>query len=143
MIDNLALLAIAAFGWGLSLATYRVFAHQNNWPMGSLHADLPAVPTVLGLFALFVGLMFAASRGVDDGGWVIVLFGVLLAVFWTGFLRVGSQVSLILAPLATVLLLIGWLSAPLGYPKTTDFRKQGSNEISQPWQTAAVILKIN
>jgi len=39
-----------------------------------------------------------------------LLFGVLLAIFWTGFLRVGSQVSLFLAPVAMALLLIAWFS---------------------------------
>lgn len=112
MIDNLAILAIGAFGWGLSLSTYRIFARQNGWPMGSLHNDLPAVPAIIGLFALFVALMFAAARGAAEGGWIIVLFGLLLAVFWTGFLRVGSQISLVLAPVATVLLLLGWISDP-------------------------------
>ena len=43
----------------------------------------------------------------------VVLFGVLLAIFWTGFLRVGSQISLFLAPVATVLLIAGWLAQPL------------------------------
>lgn len=119
MIDYLALLAIGAFGWGLSLATYRHFARHKGWPMGSLHADLPAVPTIIGLFAIFVALMFAAARGTGAGGWVIIVFGLLLAVFWTGFLRVGSQIALILAPLATVLLLINWLAEPLSsYERT-------------------------
>ncbi|MCB1514094.1 MAG: hypothetical protein KDJ18_04635 [Hyphomicrobiaceae bacterium] len=115
MIDNLFLLAICAFGWGLSLTTYRLFARKHKWPMGSLHADLPAVPILLGLFALTIGLLFAAERGAYDGGWIIVLCGILFAIFWTGFLRVGSQISLILAPLAAALLLIGWLPVILGY----------------------------
>ncbi|MGD9784180.1 MAG: hypothetical protein AB7E80_09825 [Hyphomicrobiaceae bacterium] len=115
MIDNLFLLAIGAFGWGLSLTTYRLFARQNKWPMGALHADLPAIPILIGLFALTVGLLFAAARGADFGGWIIVLFGILLAVFWTGFLRVGSQISLFLAPIAAALLMIGWLPSILGY----------------------------
>jgi hypothetical protein len=33
-------------------------------------------------------------------------------VFWTGFLRVGSQLSLLLAPLASILLILGWLAQP-------------------------------
>jgi hypothetical protein len=110
MIDNMFLLAIGAFGWGLSLATYRMFARRNSWPMGSLHGDLPAVPAILGIVALLTGLAFAAARGSETGGWHILLFGVLLAIFWTGFLRVGSQISLFLAPFATALLLLGWLS---------------------------------
>lgn len=110
MIDTLFLLAVGAFGWGLSLATYRMFARRNGWPMGSLQSDLPAVPVILGIISLLAGLLFAAARGPELGGWVILLFGLLLAVFWTGFLRVGSQVSLFLAPIATALLLVGWLS---------------------------------
>ncbi|MFV0369703.1 MAG: hypothetical protein ACK5KM_14715 [Hyphomicrobiaceae bacterium] len=117
MIDNLFLLAIGAFGWGLSLTTYRLFARKYDWPMGSLHADLPAIPILVGLFALTMGLLFAAARGVDYGGWIIVVSGLLLAIFWTGFLRVGSQISLVLAPLAATLLLMGWLPSILGYER--------------------------
>lgn len=114
MIDNLFLLAVAALGWGLSLATYAIFARRQDWPMGALQLDFPAVPFLLGSFSIAVALWFASSRGVESGGWVIVLFGILLAIFWTGFLRVGSQISLFLAPIATVLLITGWLSLPLG-----------------------------
>jgi hypothetical protein len=110
MIDERFLLAVAALGWGLSLATYRMFARRNGWPMGSLQVDLPAVPVILGLAAFLAGLLFAAARGPDDGGWVILLFGVLLAVFWTGFLRVGSQISIFLAPVAMAFLLLAWFS---------------------------------
>lgn len=113
MIDNLFLLAVAGLGWGLSLATYRLFALRHEWPMGALQIDFPAVPVLLGVFAVIIALFFAATRGAETGGWVIVLFGILLAVFWTGFLRVGSQISLFLAPIATVLLIAGWLSLPL------------------------------
>jgi len=49
------------------------------------------------------------------GGMIIVVSGLLLAVFWTGFLRVGSQISLFLAPLAAVVLLFGWMAIPVGY----------------------------
>ncbi len=113
MIDNLFLLAVATLGWGLSLVTYRLFAVRQQWPMGALHIDFPAVPVLLGATAIIVALFFASTRVDDAGGWVIVLFGVLLAIFWTGFLRVGSQISLFLAPVATVLLIAGWLSQPL------------------------------
>lgn len=113
MIDNLFLLAVAALGWGLSLTTYRLFANRHDWPMGALQSDVPAIPALIGLFSIVVALVFAATRGAESGGWVIVLFGILLAVFWTGFLRVGSQISLFLAPIATVLLITGWLSLPL------------------------------
>lgn len=113
LVDNLLLLAIGAVGWGLSLATYRLFARRVSWPMGALHVDLPAVPVVIGLFALLAGIGFAAARGSETGGVVIVVSGLLLAVFWTGFLRVGSQVSLLLAPAAAMLLILGWLAGPL------------------------------
>lgn len=110
MIDERFLLAVAALGWGLSLSTYRMFARRNGWPMGSLQADLPAVPVILGLASFLSGLLFAAALGPEYGGWIILLFGLLLAIFWTGFLRVGSQVSLFLAPVAMALLLIAWFS---------------------------------
>ena len=114
-MDNLFLLAIMAFGWGLSLATYRLFARSNGWPMGALQSDLPVIPILLGITALVAGLIFATARGVEEGGWYIVIFGLLLAVLWTGLLRVGSQIALFLAPAAAFLLLLGWLSVPLGY----------------------------
>ena len=110
MIDSLFLLAVAAFGWGLSLATYRLFARSNGWPMGALHADAALLPVMLGIGAFLAGLAFALARGPLDGGWIIVAAGVVLAALWTGFLRVGSQLSLILAPLAACLLLAGWLA---------------------------------
>ena len=99
MIDNLFLLAVAALGWGLSLATYGMVARRQAWPMGALHVDFPAVPFLLGAVAIAAALGFASTRFVDAGGWIVVVFGALLAVFWTGFLRVGSQVSVFLAPL--------------------------------------------
>ncbi len=134
MIDNLFLLAIGAFGWGLSLTTYRLFARKYKWPMGSLHADLPAVPILLGMFALTMGLLFAAARGAYEGGWIIVLCGILLAIFWTGFLRAGSQISLFLAPIAAALLLIGWLPVILGYeqPRWAHSRPSDLVKHSQP-----------
>ena len=114
MVDNLFLLAAASLGWGLSLATYRLFARSRGWPMGALQADLPFVPVLIGIVGLFAGLLFATARGADDGGWVIIVSGLLFAAVWTGFLRVGSQISLFLAPIATFLLLLGWLAVPLG-----------------------------
>lgn len=114
MVDNLFLLAVASLGWGLSLATYRLFARSNGWPMGALQADLPIVPVAIGLVGLIAGLLFATARGGEDGGWVIIAFGLVLAAVWTGFLRVGSQIGLFLVPIVTFLLLLGWLSVPLG-----------------------------
>ena len=115
MIDTLFLLAVGAVGWGLSLMTYAFIARRTGWPMGSLHLDFPAVPAAIGFIALAAGLYFALIQRDTAGGWIIALFGVLLAIFWTGFLRVGSQVSLVLAPLAALLLIICWLREPLVY----------------------------
>jgi hypothetical protein len=115
MVDNLFLLAVAALGWGLSLATYRLFARSKGWPMGTLQADLPFVPVLIGLAGLFSGLLFSTARGAGDGGWMIIALGLVFAAGWTGFLRVGSQLALFLAPIATFLLLLGWLAGPLGF----------------------------
>jgi len=108
-VDVLFLLAAAAIGLGLSLATYRIFAVQNEWPMGELQRNKPLVPILLGVFALVIGFLFAAARGPEFGGWWIIGAGVVFAVFWTGFMRVAGQISLVLAPAATVLLLLGWI----------------------------------
>jgi hypothetical protein len=83
--------------------------------MGALQADLPFIPVLIGLGGLFAGLLFATARGADDGGWMIIALGLLFAGLWTGFLRVGSQLALFLAPIATFLLLLGWLAVPLGF----------------------------
>src|SRR5689334_11340164 len=96
VVDNLFLLAVAALGWGLSLATYRLFARSRGWPMGALQTDAPFVPVLIGLGGLFAGLIFATARGAEDGGWVIIAFGLIFAALWTGFLRVASQLALIL-----------------------------------------------
>jgi len=114
VVDHLFLLAVGALGWGLSLATYRALAKRNGWPMGALQTKLPALPMLLGLLSLTVGLAFAASRGAMHGGWVILVFGLALGLFWSGFLRVGAQTALLLAPLAAVVLLLSWLGVPVG-----------------------------
>lgn len=109
MIDLLFILAAATIGLGLSLATYRIFAVQNEWPMGELHADKPLVPILIGVFCLIIGFLFAAARGPEFGGWWIILAGVLVSVFWTGFMRVAGQIALFLAPIVTILLILGWI----------------------------------
>lgn len=106
--------AALALGWGLSLATYRIFAVRNDWPMGELHANKPLVPVLLGVFALAIAFLFAAFRAATPatalGGWWILPTGLVWAFFWTGFMRVGSQASLFLAPAATVVLVLAWIS---------------------------------
>ena len=133
--DNLFLLSVAAFGFGLSLATYRLFARSNGWPMGALQADLPIIPVTLGLVGLLAGLAFATARGPNEGGWAIIAAGFALAVIWTGFLRVGSQISLFFAPFATFLLLLGWLAAPLGYAE----RKWATESPAETLQRRGII----
>lgn len=110
MVDHLFFLAVGALGWGLSLATYRTLATRKGWPMGALQAGQPAAALLLGLASLAAGIVFAAARGGMHGGWVIIVFGVALGIFWSGFLRVGAQTSLLLAPLAAGGLLVAWLT---------------------------------
>jgi hypothetical protein len=109
VVDHLFLLAVGALGWGLSLATYRELAELTGWPMGALQSERPSIPIALGVVSLLAAIAFALVRGAANGGFVIVLFGLGLALFWSGFLRVGAQSALLLAPLATCALLVGWL----------------------------------
>lgn len=105
-------LAVAAIGFGLSLMSYRFFARHYEWPMGAWQENHPSLPTVIGFLCLLVGALFATARWLDGGIFTsaaIGFFGVALAIFWTSFLRVGSQLSLILAPTAAGLLSVVWL----------------------------------
>ena len=120
-IDVPFILAVTAFGLGLSLATYRGFAARYEWPMGDWHANRPALPMLIGLLALVAAALFGlarASAGYIVAGWSIVLFGFVLAILWTGLLRVGSQVSLFVAPAAAALLFVSWI----GGPDALDYR---------------------
>ena len=114
MVDLLFFLAVGALGWGLSLATYRPVAQLNGWPLGAAQTALPALTSATGLLSALTGLIFAIARGPMSGGFVIFLFGLALALFWSGFLRVGAQSALLLAPLSAVALLIAWSAGPLG-----------------------------
>ena len=112
-IDLGFILAVIAFGWGLSLATYRMFAARFGWPMGSWHAQRPALPILMGVVAILLAVSFALTRGYVGyplSAGAIPVFGVAWAAFWTGFLRVGAQSALLLAPAAAVLLVVRWLS---------------------------------
>ena len=119
MFDNLSYLAMMAFGFGLSLATYRLFALRNKWPMGALHADMPAVPIMIGLVSIVTGTLFAAAIA-DVRSYIIVGVGFVIAFVWLTLLRVGSQASLLLAPLSTGLLLVGWLGSAFGLDRAAD-----------------------
>jgi hypothetical protein len=113
MVDHLFLLAVGALGWGLSLATYRSIAELNGWPLGAVQANAPQFAVTLGLASIAIALPYAGTRGIAHGGVVIVLFGLALAAFWSGFLRVGAQTALLLAPLAAALLLLSWMARAL------------------------------
>jgi hypothetical protein len=119
-INPLFFLATAAFGWGLSLATYRVVAARNGWPLGQPQANHPLFVTLLGIGTVVIAFLYAThgqNEPVAHGswwqvrGWVILGLGLLFALFWTGFLRVASQSALLLAPLAAFLLVLGWASS--------------------------------
>jgi hypothetical protein len=114
VVDHLFVLAVAAIGWGLALASYRELAQRFDWPMGVAQATAPLTVAAIGLAAMASGLLFAMTRGPLNGGFVIMIFGAALAVFWLGFLRVGAQTALLLAPLAAVVLLVAWLGVPVG-----------------------------
>ena len=113
IFDILFYAAAGAFGWGLSLATYRMFALHCGWPMGELHVHRPALPVLLGLACLVVGFVFALRNRGEMGGWSILFAGMFLSVIWTGVLRVASQWSLFLAPGAAALIVLGWVLAPM------------------------------
>lgn len=115
-LDFLFIVACLTLGFGVSLASYRFFALRNDWPMGRLHAEKPFIPIMLGGFTIVIALLFASARQYEasralnshfDGVW-IVLLGAAWAVFWTGTMRVGSQASLFLAPLSTLVLIMAW-----------------------------------
>jgi hypothetical protein len=112
VIDVGFVLAVAAIGWGLSVATYRTIAVRWGWPMGTWQARRPRRPVVVGATAVLLAALYALARGC--GGYVVSaaligVFGIAWAAFWTGFLRVGAQSALLLAPLAAALLLVRWL----------------------------------
>ena len=131
MLDNLFYLAAMAFGFGLSLATYRLIAIRNGWPMGAFHSDLPGIPIMIGLVTVVVGILFAADRG-DLGGWLIIGLGVVIAVVCTSLLRVGSQVTLFLAPVAAGLLLVGWLGSQFGYDRAATIIEHPKEMFNKP-----------
>jgi ribose/xylose/arabinose/galactoside ABC-type transport system permease subunit len=131
VFDNLFYLAVMAFAFGLSLSTYRLFAIRNSWPMGAFHADLPAVPIMIGLVSVTVAILFAAARA-ETGGWIMVGVGLVVGLLWTGLLRVGSQLSLFLAPLATGLLLLGWLGSMFGYDRAASIVENPKELFNKP-----------
>jgi hypothetical protein len=87
MVDPLFLLAVGAIAWGLSLATYRLIALRNGWPLGAVQAAAPAVPLAIGLVSLSVGLAFA-HRAADTASSSMSSAG---SRFLERILRVGAQ----------------------------------------------------
>ena len=112
-IDVGFILAVAVVGFGLSLATYRVFARHCGWPVGSWQAAARDPDPFGRAVACGLAVLFALARGYGGyvvSAWAIPVFGMAWAVFWTGFLRVGAQSALLLAPVAAALLMVWWLS---------------------------------
>jgi hypothetical protein len=112
-IDVGFVLAVAAFGWGLSLATYRIFARLRGWPMGVWQDERHGLTVLLGLAVMALAALFAGARGYGGhelSAAAIPVFGIAWAVFWTGFLRAGAQLALLLGPAAALLLAIWWSS---------------------------------
>ena len=108
-------LSIIAFGMGLSLATYRVFAGRYEWPMGEWQMHRPVLPILIGVLAMALACLYAMNRlynGLATDALAIPAFGIAFAIIWTGLLRVGSQVSLFLAPVAAAFLFIAWIGGP-------------------------------
>ena len=67
--------------------------------------------SLVGIVCILLAAAYALARGY--GGYVlsasaIPVFGLAWAAFWTGFLRVGAQSALLLAPLAAALLIVRW-----------------------------------
>lgn len=124
-VDAMFVLATAAFAWGLSLATYRLFAHHNSWPMGAWHVERPGLPIAIGVAAVAVAVLFALVRGGATLP-VLVLSGIMCALGWTAITRVGSQSALLLAPVAAVALIVAWGVA------ITDHETTGAGRTSYP-----------
>lgn len=111
-IDFGLVFAVVTFGWGLALAVYRPYASSSGWPMGKLQQDWPEAAWWLGVASMALAVAFAIWRaciGYPLSASVIPLFGAAWALFWIGFLRVGAQSALLLAPLGALLLLLRWL----------------------------------
>lgn len=110
--NPLFLLAMAALGWGFSLAIYRPVARHFGWPMGVMQAHHPLAVTLIGIAALVFTFLFIMMD--PNQRWPVLPLGLLFAMFWIGFLRVASQTALFLAPIAALLLGVVWASTDDG-----------------------------
>lgn len=113
-VDPLLFIAIGAFGWGFSLATYWPLAQLMGWPKGSWQSRYTLLPIILGLASLAMAFIFALSRDGGLSAWTISVLGLLFGLFWTGFLRVAAQTALILAPMASAVLALEWMAHGFG-----------------------------
>ena len=74
-IDVGFVLAVVAFGWGLSLATYRRIARHCGWPMGHGRQHSPRPADRARILSILLAMLFAwrapaagmAQRGGDPG----------------------------------------------------------------------------
>lgn len=114
-IDWMYWLAVAAFAWGLSLATYRWFAIHNGWPMGEWQAHRPGLPIAIGLFSILFAMLFAIARG-GNSVYFLPFLGAFGALVWTALTRVAAQSALLLAPISVVALLVLWMTAASHVP---------------------------
>ena len=114
VVDHMFFLAVGAIGWGLSLAAYGSIARAAGWPRGTMQDRRPVLTQIIAFASIAAGLAFALMRGPLNGGFVILIFAVGLAVFWSGFLRVGAQSALLLAPLSALSLALVWAMATSG-----------------------------
>ena len=114
MIDLLFFLAVGAIGWGLALISYAPIARLADWPLGTAQERLPTLTSFVAFGSIAVGMALALARGPLNGGIVILIFGVGLAVFWCGFLRVGAQSALLLAPASALALIAAYALTSLG-----------------------------
>ena len=76
-------MATLDFAWVFSLATYRLFAVYNGWPMGEWQAHRAGLPIAIDLFAMAFAVTFGLARTsvTDDANAIIVpMFGVLCAL---------------------------------------------------------------
>lgn len=112
-IDYGLVFAVAALGWGLALLLYRTCALSSGWPMGKWQRERAESAWWIGMACIALAMAFAVWRfsiGYPVSASVIPLFGIAWGLFWIGFLRVGAQSALLLAPFAALLLLIRWFS---------------------------------
>jgi len=115
LIDWMYWLAVAAFAWGLSLATYRWFAIHNGWPMGEWQAHRPGLPIAIGVFSVLFAMLFGIARG-GTSVYFLPLLGAFGALVWTALTRVAAQSALLLAPISVIALLILWMTAASHLP---------------------------